>query len=188
VAFRHAWEHLQDLIEGGGVHGPLDDHVALAGSSRGDSRHLQRAITAQVEQVMRDRLHEDIVALPLSSQRQCAWVSAGRGLHMFIVSRPTHDFKCSPQEFREMMTTWRATPNRVCARGDGRRDAAPRAARPGHLGSVLTSYGFTLLFPQTGNTRHLSRRECDTTEDGHATRNPRCGAPGALCIAHPRPL
>ena len=56
--------------------------------------------------MLRDRLHQQIVSLPVASQQRCAWVSAGRGSHMFIVSRATHDFECSPQEFREMMTTY----------------------------------------------------------------------------------
>ena len=104
--FGVAWRALQQMVAGSGVTGPLDDAVAFAGASRGDSRHLQRAITAQLEQVFRDRLHSDIAALPLSSQRRAAWFAAGRGSQQLVVSRPTHDFDCTRPEFLEMITAY----------------------------------------------------------------------------------
>ena len=70
--FSVAWRALQQMVAGSGVTGPLDDAVAFAGASRGDSRHLQRAITAQLEQVFRDRLHSDIAAFRLAVRRRRA--------------------------------------------------------------------------------------------------------------------
>ena len=76
AAFATAWAHLQTRTAA--VHGPMDAAAALAGSVRGNSRHIQRAITAQVEQAARDDLELRIIRLPQRSQIRQAFMACDK--------------------------------------------------------------------------------------------------------------
>ena len=80
---------------------------------RGEER-LQRAITRQVEQVQRDALHADSDALPRGDVRRLAWFSVGVGSSQWVTAHPTHDFDFSPEEFREVATTYYGLPSPAC--------------------------------------------------------------------------
>ena len=58
--FMLSWASLQSLVQHTSVSGPLDHVDRDAGSGRIALRGLQRAVTTQVEQVLRDELHDKI--------------------------------------------------------------------------------------------------------------------------------
>ena len=62
-ALRLAWAELRQTA---GQRGPLQDEVEEAGASRGEER-LQRALTLQLEEAERARLHSAFMALPRRS-------------------------------------------------------------------------------------------------------------------------
>ena len=108
-----------------------------AGADRAASVRLQRAITAQCEQVERDRLHALFAALPVEDHRRRAWFSADRCSSQLVTARPEHTFDCTRAEFREMYTTYFGAHSPVCIPLVGR--ALP-TARP----SFLDAHGFVL--------------------------------------------
>ena len=58
--------------------GPLDHDADQAGVDRAQDTHLQREITRQREQVWRDTLHADMLALPRTDTRREAWMAVDR--------------------------------------------------------------------------------------------------------------
>ena len=93
--FQEAWDELQRRV-GAGMRvtarpGPLTMRdgsmrpITDAGIGRGAER-LQRAITVELEQVQRDRLHIDIAALPDTDPRREAWFASGEGRGGFTMS------------------------------------------------------------------------------------------------------
>ena len=76
--FESAWRSLQGDVEGSTVGGPLDHDADQAGVDRAQDTHLQREITRQREQVWRDTLHADMLALPRTDTRRQAWMAVDR--------------------------------------------------------------------------------------------------------------
>jgi hypothetical protein len=139
LELQQVWQALQLHYTGAGgsVAGPLDVDALAAGEDRSDSERLQRAITAQCEQVMRDRLHADMVALPVHDPRRRAWMSVDRFSSQLITAHPTEALDCTSDEFAEMYTTYFGAQSPACA---------PLAGRtiPSLPVRHLDAYGFEL--------------------------------------------
>ena len=104
--FVAAWFGLRQQVAGQVGAGPLTVPAAQAGSVRGDSRHLQRAITAQIEQVQRDALHAAFMAQPQRCPMRQAWCAADQLSSQWVTARPSHDFDLTAEEFGEIGTTY----------------------------------------------------------------------------------
>ena len=106
---------------------PLDAPVERAGGV-GRSERLQRAMTAQVEQHVRDLLHDDIMALPVDDPRREAWLAVDRLSSQWVSSWPALDTPLQPAlgdaEFGEVVTTRRL---------HGARRARGTPLCPGHI-------------------------------------------------------
>ena len=138
AAFVDSWGALEMEVAGAQVSGPLDVDARRAGEGRCESRGLQRAITAQVEQVRRDRLHADLAALPVADPRRAAWVSADRYSSQFLTALPTARDGCEPLCFQEIFTTYLGVPSRLVAAYVG------RGIPCGSLPRVCDAMGFQL--------------------------------------------
>ena len=86
--------------------GPLSVAAEQAGSVRGDSRRLQKALTSQVEQAARDALHRELAQLPPADQRRQAWFAADSLASQWVTALPHHGLDYSVLEFREVFTTY----------------------------------------------------------------------------------
>jgi len=105
--FMEVWEELRQSIEGPYRRpGPLDRDAGSAGSERSTESRLQRAITQQVEQVNRDRLHAEISALRQDDPRRESWTAVDLLSSQFITAFPTARTAIDGQLFREMFTTY----------------------------------------------------------------------------------
>ena len=123
AAFVAAWQHLQGLATsagGGSPSGPLTLTARQAGSGRIESRGLQRALTAQVEQAVRDLLHADFARLPPTDARREAWFAADRLSSQLVTAFPSERDAMLPDEFREAFTTYLGAPSHLLAPYVGR--------------------------------------------------------------------
>ena len=150
--FFTSWKLCQARIQGGGVNGPLDRPVEEAGRGRAEAERLQRTITAQCEQVSRDRLHHDMVQLPRMDTRRQAWMAVDRLSSQWVTAWPTATQQLTPPEFREVFTTYlgrdspavRHLAGRIipCSRGD--RTSDPGGLQLG-LATLADGDSFTAL-------------------------------------------
>jgi hypothetical protein len=111
--FEVAWAHLQLMVAGAAVTGPLDVAAAQAGERRGTDR-LQRSITAQIEQVERDALHRVIAQLDVRDPRREAWYAGDRLSSQLVSSWPTPALECEADAWREMFTTYLGAQSPAC--------------------------------------------------------------------------
>ena len=158
ASFGAAWGRLQQRV--GAVHGPLDAHATQAGAIRGDSRHIQCAITAQVEQAECDALELRLIALPQRSHLRQAFMVCDRLSSQWVTARPTHSFEMTAEEFREVATTYFGTESPA---------VRPYAVRGLHVpcsqtaapGRVCDAYGLELgLAVLPGNTHTECHDAC----------------------------
>ena len=105
ISFGTWWHSMQQEVRGRGVAGPLDATIGAAGDGRATSAGLQRLITAQREQVARDRLHAAIMQLPhgdtRGGRRGCRVMPSrrrglGRGPPSVTPSRRWSSQRCCP--------------------------------------------------------------------------------------------
>jgi hypothetical protein len=97
--FSRAWRQLMADVRDGDVSGPLDQPAEQAG--RGIERQLQRQMQLQYDQVARDVLHADMMALPGDDQRRVAYLECGPLSTSWIGSWPSDRWLLSPRHFRE---------------------------------------------------------------------------------------
>lgn len=103
--FRDAWAAMRAEVAGAGVPGPLDLPIESAGRGA-RSTGLQRDITAQREQAMRDRLHAEIAALPRMDARRQAWMAADCISSAWVSAWPDEHSECAPGDFAEGFGTY----------------------------------------------------------------------------------
>ena len=105
--FSSAWTGLR-AANLSGVGGPLTAltvdvgtwlNGGVAASDRARTK-LQRAITQQLEERDRRRLHEDMMRLPVGDPRRDAWLSEDNQSSQFLTSHPTRTFELGVEEFR----------------------------------------------------------------------------------------
>ena len=97
--FAGAWGAMAEDVRGRDVTGPLDEPAERGGC--GVARHLQRQIQAQLDQVARDILHDDFMALPGDDQRRVAYLECGPLSTSWIGSWPSEQWMLSPRHYRE---------------------------------------------------------------------------------------
>ena len=104
--FNASWHAMQLRVGLSGVPGPLDQPAEHAGRDRSATSKLQRAITAQLEQVARDALAAEIAALQVSDPRRQAWYAEEKLSSQWVAAWPTHEIDVDEREFREVMATY----------------------------------------------------------------------------------
>ena len=96
---------MQQRVGLSGVPGPLDQPEEHAGRDRSSSSKLQRAITAQLEQVARDQLAADIGELPVADPRRQAWYAEDKFSSQWAAAWPSHELDVDELEFVEVVAT-----------------------------------------------------------------------------------
>ena len=86
VLFSTEWDSL--VLDGMGVEGPLAGEAAQFGNGRVPSGSLQNLATVQLEQVLRDELHADVMRLPRTDTRRVAWLSCDNFSSQWVSSWP----------------------------------------------------------------------------------------------------
>ena len=153
LAFQMAWFELQQEMVGSTVTGPLDVTEGAAGDGRSSTAGLQRLITAQREQRMRDQLHHEIMQLPRHDTRREAWLACDSFSSAWIGSWPTERDALSPQEFPEVLATYLGRESPLVRRHVGRMiPCSQMRARAG--GRVCDEFGHQLGMAQLTDRAH----------------------------------
>ena len=154
VAFSAAWAGMQAEVQAGAVAlgrrvaGPLDLTVGAAGDGRASSAGLQRLITAQREQVARDRLHRQIMQWPRGDTRREAWLACDAFSSAWVGSWPSQRDAISPQEFPEVLASYLGRESPAVRRLAGRMIPDVRAPR------VCDPHGVQLGLAQLTDRAH----------------------------------
>ena len=160
VEFRRAWDVMVGWLSPAGVQpggvrtavrGPLDTSVAYAGTAIGAER-LQRAITAQLEQVERDELHRLMMLLPPADPRRESWMSVDRLSSQLMSSWPTRGLELEADAFREAYTTYLGAESPAC--------------RP-LAGGVLPVVGHAVYCDAHGHILSAARLPVETWDECH---------------------
>ena len=99
------WQQMQQVLGDSAVAGPLHDGSDDAGDMVMGSGRLQHRITVQLETVLHDQLHRDMMQLPVRDTRRVAWVAADRYSTQWVTAWPTARLELTHLEMREVVTT-----------------------------------------------------------------------------------
>lgn len=113
LEFRTEWAGMQAEVQHSGVSGPLDEVAWQAGAGRGAQARMQHILTRQREQVLRDDLHADMVALDVGDPRRLAWMAPCRIATSLLTMCPTQRRHMVGPDFSEHFCTYLGAPTPV---------------------------------------------------------------------------